>query len=121
METIGHSHPHIICYQSKVGKAEWLKPSTEDTIKKLGAEGVKDMLVVPIAFVSDHSETLYELDMLLKDVALAAGVKKYVRMPSLNSSPRFINALAELVRKKTQKQEDELSLFPRLSWQEMAV
>jgi ferrochelatase len=121
MEAIRHSHPHIVCYQSKVGKAEWLKPSTEDTIKKLGAEGVKDMLVVPIAFVSDHSETLYELDMLLKDVALAAGVKKYVRVPSLNSSPRFINTLAELVRKKTQKHEDELSLFPRLTWQEMAV
>jgi ferrochelatase len=100
MEAIRHSHPHIVCYQSKVGKAEWLKPSTENTIKKLGAEGVKDMLVVPIAFVSDHSETLYELDMLLKDVALAAGVRKYVRVPALNDSPRFINALAELVRRE---------------------
>jgi ferrochelatase len=101
MEAIHHSHPHIICYQSKVGKAEWLKPSTEDTIKNLAAQGVKDMLVVPIAFVSDHSETLYELDILLKGVAVEAGVKKYVRMPSLNDSPRFINALAELIRKET--------------------
>ncbi len=110
MEAIRHSHPHVVCYQSKVGKAEWLKPSTEDTIKKLGAEGIKDMLVVPIAFVSDHSETLYELDMLLKDVALAAGVKKYVRMPSLNSSPRFINALAELVRRETRTESTNMEL-----------
>jgi ferrochelatase len=100
MEEIHHSHPHILCYQSKVGKAEWLKPSTEETIKSLAAKGIKDMLVVPIAFVSDHSETLYELDILLKGVATDAGVKKYIRMPSLNSSPRFINALAELVRKE---------------------
>ncbi len=121
MEAMQHSHPHILCYQSKVGKAEWLKPSTEDTIKKMATKGVKDMLVVPIAFVSDHSETLYELDILLKGVAEAAGVKKYVRMPSLNSSPRFINALAELVRTKMQKHEDELSLFPRITRQEMAV
>jgi ferrochelatase len=121
MEAIRHSHPHIICYQSKVGRAEWLRPSTEDTIKNLAAKGVKDMLVVPIAFVSDHSETLYELDILLRGVAEKAGVKTYVRMPSLNSSPRFINALAELVRKKMKKQEDELSLFPRITWQEMAV
>jgi ferrochelatase len=99
MEAIQFSHPHILCYQSKVGKAEWLKPSTEETIKNLAAKGVKDMLIVPIAFVSDHSETLYELDILLKGVATAAGVKKYVRVPALNSSPRFINALAELVRK----------------------
>lgn len=98
MEAIQYSHPHILCYQSKVGKAEWLKPSTEETIKSLASKGVKDMLVVPIAFVSDHSETLYELDILLKGVAMEAGVKKYVRVPSLNSSPRFINALAELVR-----------------------
>jgi ferrochelatase len=110
MEPIRHSRPHVVCYQSKVGKAEWLKPSTEDTIKKLGAEGVKDMLVVPIAFVSDHSETLYELDMLLKDVALAAGVKKYVRMPSLNDSPRFINALAELVRRETQPESTNVEI-----------
>lgn len=110
MEAIRHSHPHIVCYQSKVGKAEWLKPSTEDTIKKLAAEGVQDMLMVPIAFVSDHSETLYELDILLKDVALAAGVQKYVRMPSLNDSPRFINALAELVRRETRLESTNVKL-----------
>ncbi len=101
MAAIHHSHPYILCYQSKVGKAEWLKPSTQDTIKNLAAQGVQDMLVVPIAFVSDHSETLYELDILLKGIAVEAGVKKYVRMPSLNASPRFINALAELVRGQT--------------------
>jgi ferrochelatase len=99
MDEMQYSHAHVLCYQSKVGKAEWLKPSTEDTIKELATKGVKNLLVVPIAFVSDHSETLYELDILLKGVATEAGVKKYVRMPSLNSSPRFINALAELVRK----------------------
>jgi ferrochelatase len=110
MEAIHHSHSHILCYQSKVGKAEWLKPSTEDTIKKLAAQGVTDMLVVPIAFVSDHSETLYELDILLKGVAEAAGVKKYVRMPSLNSSPRFINALSELVRKETRTESASADL-----------
>jgi len=115
MEAMQHSHSHIVCYQSKVGKAEWLKPSTEDTIKNLATQGVKDMLVVPIAFVSDHSETLYELDILLKGVADEAGVRKYVRMPSLNASPLFINALAELVRKATQTAPTSMALLGELN------
>jgi ferrochelatase len=64
---------------------------------QLGKQGVDDVLVVPISFVSEHIETLYELDILYKKVAAEAGVKNFRRVPALNSDPTFIRALAELV------------------------
>ena len=64
---------------------------------ELGAEGVNDVLVVPLSFVSDHIETLYEVDMLFARTAAAAGITGYYRSPALNTSPLFINALSRLV------------------------
>src|SRR6185295_6435618 len=88
-----------ICYQSKVGASKWLRPSMHETIGKLGAAGSRHVLVVPISFVSDHVETLHEIDIEHRAQARALGIDDYRMMPGLNDSPAFIAALAGLVRK----------------------
>ena len=86
---------HIVCYQSRVGPLEWLQPYTEDEIKRAGEEG-KALVVVPIAFISEHSETLVELDIEYAELA-ESGVSNYVRVPTVNATDAFIDALAKLV------------------------
>jgi ferrochelatase len=85
-----------VCYQSRVGPLEWIGPATDGEIRRAGAEG-KGVIVAPIAFVSEHSETLVELDIEYAHLAKAAGVRDYLRVPAVGSHPRFIAALAELV------------------------
>tara|TARA_Y100001933_G_scaffold204751_1_gene207095 strand:- start:488 stop:1510 length:1023 start_codon:yes stop_codon:yes gene_type:complete len=87
---------HIVCYQSRVGPLEWLQPYTEDEIKRAGAEG-KALIVVPIAFVSEHSETLVELDIEYAKLAKESGVSEYIRVPTVNATDAFIDALTKLV------------------------
>jgi ferrochelatase len=87
----------LLAYQSRTGPVKWLGPGTEETLIELAREGVKDVLVVPLSFVSDHIETLYEVDLLFGDVARKAGITGYHRTDALNTSPLFIDALAELV------------------------
>lgn len=89
--------PHVIGYQSRVGPVEWIGPSTEEVIDRLGAEGVKDLCVVPISFVSDHIETLYEVDMLYGDQAKRVGIAHFRRPEGLNDFPPFLDALAAVV------------------------
>jgi ferrochelatase len=89
-----------LCYQSKVGPMKWLTPSTPETILKLAAEGVKNMLVVPVAFASDHLETLYEVGIEFAHIAKNAGVERFEVTTGLNDSPLFISALAQLVFEK---------------------
>lgn len=86
-----------LCYQSRVGPLKWLQPYTKDVISTKGAAGVKQMLVYPIAFVSDHIETLYELGMEYKELARHSGIEQYRVVPALNDHPRLINALTQLV------------------------
>ncbi len=88
--------PSHLSYQSRSGPVEWLKPSTEEMIIELGRKGVRNLLVVPISFVSDHIETLYEIDILYRDLARRHGIR-LERMESLNTNPVFISALRELV------------------------
>lgn len=76
---------------------KWIRPGTEDVLAELGDAGVSDVLIVPLSFVSDHIETLYEVDMLLADAARAAGITGYYRSAALNTVPLFIDALAALV------------------------
>jgi ferrochelatase len=90
--------PHHLCYQSKVGPQRWLEPSLVDTIDSLGAQGVSHVLVIPIAFVSDHSETLYEINMEVRHRAYRAGIAYFDMSPALNTNPLFIKALADLIR-----------------------
>lgn len=85
-----------VTYQSRVGPLEWIGPNTEDEIKKAGADGVP-LIIVPIAFVSEHSETLVELDIEYREVADEAGVPLYLRTPAVGTDPIFIDGLAELV------------------------
>ena len=85
-----------VCYQSRVGPLEWIGPATDGEIRRAGADG-KGVAIVPIAFVSEHSETLVELDLEYAHLALSAGVKDYLRVPTVSAHPKFIEALAELV------------------------
>jgi ferrochelatase len=90
---------HTLCYQSKVGRREWLSPSLADTIEKLGRSGEKHLLVVPIAFVTEHIETLHEINIEAREQARHLGVEQFEMMPAVGDSPTFISALADLVRK----------------------
>lgn len=86
-----------VCYQSRVGPLEWIGPSTEDEVRRAGRDGVP-VMVVPIAFVSEHSETLVELDIEYRHVAKQAGVPAYVRVPTVDAREAFIAGLARLVQ-----------------------
>jgi ferrochelatase len=86
----------VTCYQSRVGPLEWIGPATEDEIKRAGADGCA-VVVAPIAFVSEHSETLVELDIEYAALARASGVRGYTRVPALDSDAGFVNCLADLV------------------------
>lgn len=88
---------YVVCYQSRVGPMEWLQPYTEDEIKRAGSDGVA-LVVVPVAFVSEHSETLVELDIEYAELAEEAGVPHYVRAPTVNTDAAFIASLAAMVK-----------------------
>ena len=90
--------PHHLAFQSRAGPVKWLEPSTDDMLKSLAEKGVKNLLVIPLSFVSDHIETLHEIDIEYSKKAWELGIGKFERMPSLNSSPTFIAALAKMVR-----------------------
>lgn len=95
--------PHVtLCYQSRVGPLEWLRPYTDDVIREKGRAGAKQMLVYPIAFVSDHVETLYELGITYAELARECGIAHYRVVPALNAHPRLIEALRLRVRRTLQ-------------------
>jgi ferrochelatase len=90
--------PHTtLCYQSRVGPLKWLQPYTRDVIEAKGKDGARQVLVYPIAFVSDHIETLYELGVEYRELAHHAGIEHYRVVPALNADPRLINTLKDLV------------------------
>ncbi|HEY5995817.1 MAG TPA: ferrochelatase [Candidatus Deferrimicrobiaceae bacterium] len=89
--------PRSISYQSRAGRAVWLGPDTVEETKRLAASGVKTLVVVPISFVSEHIETLHELDIRLKADALSAGIGRFIRVPTLNDDPPFIAALRDIL------------------------
>jgi protoporphyrin/coproporphyrin ferrochelatase len=88
-----------LCYQSKVGASKWLQPSMHATIKRIAGEGGKRVLVIPVSFVSDHVETLHEIDIEHRAQALGLGIREYRMVPGLNDTPRFIDVLGRLVRR----------------------
>jgi ferrochelatase len=93
----GWSNAHSLCYQSKVGPQKWLEPSLDDSIHRLAREGVRQLLVIPIAFVSEHIETLHEINMETREEAEALGICLFRMAPAVGDSPRFIAALSDLV------------------------
>jgi ferrochelatase len=88
---------HLLCYQSRVGPAKWLQPPLTGTIERLGQQGVKEMLVVPISFVTEHIETLHEINIEAREDAKKFGVEVFRMMPAVGDSPLFIAALKDLV------------------------
>ena len=98
MERLGEINYHL-AFQSRAGPVKWLEPSTEEMIRRLASNGAKNLLMVPLSFVSDHIETLYEIDIQYAEKARELGITNFRRSPSLNTSPLFIDCLADLVRK----------------------
>jgi ferrochelatase len=94
----GWPNAHTLCYQSRVGRQKWLAPSLHETIERLAHAGEKQLVIVPVSFVTEHIETLHEINIEAREEALAAGVEQFDMVPSVGDSPRFIGALADLVR-----------------------
>jgi ferrochelatase len=95
-----HGHwrnPYRLCYQSKVGASKWLQPSLHATLHELAGSGAREVCVVPVSFVSDHVETLGEIDHVARAEALTLGIEHFEMTGGLNDSPTFIAALADLV------------------------
>jgi ferrochelatase len=97
MKALNRPNPHVLAYQSRVGPVEWLQPYTEEKLEELGEQGVKELVVVPISFISEHIETLQEIDMEYREVALEAGIEQFRRVPALNTYPKFIHDLGDMV------------------------
>jgi len=88
---------HRLCYQSKVGASKWLQPSLHRTLHDLAKEKVQEVCIVPVAFVSDHVETLGEIDHEAREEARRLGITRFEMSAGLNDSPKFISALGQLV------------------------
>ncbi|ESR64044.1 Ferrochelatase-1 [Citrus sinensis] len=93
----GINNDHTLAYQSRVGPVKWLKPYTDEVLVELGQKGVKSLLAIPVSFVSEHIETLEEIDMEYKELALESGIENWGRVPALNCTPSFITDLADAV------------------------
>jgi ferrochelatase len=111
----GWPRTHLLCYQSRVGPAKWLQPPLTGTIERLGHEGVKEMLIVPISFVTEHIETLHEINIEAREDAKKFGVEKFLMMPAVGDSPLFIGALKDLVLRAVGISDDSASGLARAS------
>tara|TARA_B100000686_G_C16791492_1_gene979048 strand:- start:2918 stop:3961 length:1044 start_codon:yes stop_codon:yes gene_type:complete len=101
----------VVCYQSRVGPLEWIGPSTESEIKRAGRDG-KALVVVPISFVSEHSETMVELDMDYRELAERCGVVRYHRVPAAGIHPQFIKGLAVMIESVLRETAQVTSMPP---------
>ena len=97
MELGAWPNPHGLCFQSKVGPQKWIQPSLADTVDKLARSGIKRVLVIPISFLTEHIETLHEINIEARKHAESHGIPEFHMMPALNDSPLLIRALADLV------------------------
>ena len=127
MKSLNTSNPHTLAYQSKVGPVEWLKPYTEDALVELGEKEIKDLLVVPISFVSEHIETLQEIDLEYREIAQEAGITNFKRVPAPNTHAEFINALCNLTTEALDKNpllfdevthpKKNMKMYPQEKWE----
>jgi protoporphyrin/coproporphyrin ferrochelatase len=127
MKTLNRPNQYTLAYQSRVGPVEWLKPYTEDALEELGSQGVKEIAVVPISFVSEHIETLQEIDMEYREIAEEAGITNFHRVPALNTHPVFIDSLAQMVVKSLETQPTtfdqvihpikNMKMYPQERWE----
>ena len=127
VKTLNRPNQYTLAYQSRVGPVEWLKPYTEDALEELGEQGIKEVLVVPISFVSEHIETLQEIDIEYREIAEEAGIENFQRVPALNTHPIFIDALAKLVTQALENNpcsfsevthpKKNMKMYPQERWQ----
>ncbi len=107
----GWQNRHRLCYQSKVGASRWLQPSLRRTLQDVAEAGVRQVCIVPVSFVSDHVETLGEIDHEARAQARSLGIEQFEMTAGLNDSPRFIAALADLVLRAVRISEPEDQLL----------
>uniref|UniRef100_M4BVJ6 Ferrochelatase, mitochondrial n=1 Tax=Hyaloperonospora arabidopsidis (strain Emoy2) TaxID=559515 RepID=M4BVJ6_HYAAE len=112
MKQLAGKNPHILSWQSKVGYLPWMGPSTSDVIKYYGKQGHKNVMAVPIAFTSDHVETLYEIDIEYGEEAKEAGITNFKRCPSLNDEPLLFEAQADIVKQHLDSNELHSPTYP---------
>ncbi|TVQ16666.1 MAG: ferrochelatase [Leptolyngbya sp. DLM2.Bin15] len=127
MKTLNRPNAHTLAYQSRVGPVEWLKPYTEDAIEELAKDGVENLAVVPISFVSEHIETLQEIDMEYREIAEEAGIEHFQRVPALNTHPMFIEDLANMVEQAIAspsiqfsdvvRPPEKIKMYPQERWE----
>jgi len=127
MSKLNRTNPYKLAYQSRVGPVEWLQPYTDIAIKELAEQGVKELVVVPISFVSEHIETLEEIDMEYREIAEHAGIETFARVPAPDTDPTFIQALADIVVKslgdrpilftETIQPQKNTKLYPQERWE----
>jgi len=101
-DRLDSSHDFSLAFQSRVGPVKWLTPSTESVLRELARRGVRRILVVPVSFVSDNIETLQELDIAYRKLAMELGITEFRRTEALNTHPKFIEALAGISRQYLQ-------------------
>jgi protoporphyrin/coproporphyrin ferrochelatase len=119
MQRGGWLNVHRLCYQSKVGASRWLQPSLHTTLRQLAADKIREVCVVPIAFVSDHVETLGEIDHEARHLAAQLGFSQFEMSAGLNDSPKFVNALSQIVQ-GTLAQADRLPIPVRIDERKLA-
>jgi len=127
MRTLGRPNAHTLAYQSRVGPIEWLQPYTEDAIHELAKRNTETLVVVPISFVSEHIETLQEIDMEYREIAEEAGIEHFHRVPALNTHPGFIDDLAEMTLEALEQPSvpfgaafrppEETKFYPQERWE----
>ncbi|ELS33157.1 MULTISPECIES: ferrochelatase [Pseudanabaena] len=127
MQRLNRTNPYTLAYQSRVGPVEWLQPYTDVAIEELAQQGVKELVVVPISFVSEHIETLEEIDMEYREIAEHAGIETFARVPAPDTDPTFIQALADVVVKalndrpklfsETIQPQKNTKLYPQERWE----
>ena len=123
MQELYRPNDYTLAYQSRVGPIEWLQPYTEDAIEELGAKGIEHLVVVPISFVSEHIETLQEIDIEYRELAEEAGIHHFHRVPALNTYDEFIDDLADMVDEAVEadpvlfadleKSEKKVKIYPQ--------
>ncbi len=127
MKTLDRPNDYTLAYQSRVGPVDWLQPYTEDALVDLAEQGVRDMVVVPISFVSEHIETLQEIDIEYREVAESAGIENFHRVPALNTHPTFIEDLANLTVEslnaapihfdQIRRPQKKVKMYPQERWE----
>lgn len=127
MRSLNRPNPYTLAYQSRVGPVEWLKPYTDEALQELAEQGVKDIVVVPISFVSEHIETLEEIDIEYRELAEEAGIENFHRVPALDTYPTFINDLALMVEDalkapqvklaEVMRPQKQVKMYPQERWE----